>query len=237
MSSQAVVVTGGTGALGSVVVAKLLAEGRKVAVPFRDRSGWDRLRPLAGDDRLFGATADPAEPAAMEAFAAQAEARLGALAGLAHLAGAFSGSPQFEQAPLDEWDRMLRANLVTAYATCRAVVPRLKAGGGSVVLVASKLVETGGAGAAAYTVSKAGVIALARALAAENPGVLRVNCLLPGIIDTAANRAAMPAADRSVWTSPEAIADIVAFLMSPRSGALSGAVLPLAGASVSPQSS
>jgi NAD(P)-dependent dehydrogenase (short-subunit alcohol dehydrogenase family) len=227
MSSPVVVVTGGTGALGTVVVAKLLAEGWRVAVPFRERSGWDRLRPLAGEETLFGAVADPAEPSAMEAFAAEAEARLGALAGLAHLAGAFAGTPQFERAPREEWDGMLRANLGTAYATCRAVVPRLKTRGGSVVLVASKLVETGGGGAAAYAVSKAGVIALARALAAENPGVLRVNCLMPGIIDTGANRAAMPTADRSAWTAPEAIADIVAFLLSSRSGALSGALLPL----------
>lgn len=223
----AVVVTGGTGALGSVVVQKLLADGFSVAVPFRDRASWERLAASAGP-QLWGAPADAADAPAMAAFVAEAESRLGGLAGLAHLAGGFAGSPRFESAPPDEWDEMMRTNLGTAYAACRAVLPRLGTGG-SIVLVASRLVEQGGAGAAAYTVSKAAVVALARALAAENAGRTRVNCILPGTIDTAANRAAMPKADRTTWTAPSAIADLVAFLLSARSGALSGALLPLVG--------
>ena len=225
----AVIVTGGTGALGRVVVETLLAEGFSVAVPFRDPAGWERLRALATSERLFGASADAADPAAMVAFAADAEKHLGPLSGLAGLAGGYAGSPRFEKAPPDEWDDMMRLNLGTAYAACRAVLPRLSAGG-SIALVGSRLIEQGGAGAAAYAVSKAAVVALARALAAENVGVVRVNCVLPGIIDTDANRAAMPGADVSTWTTPRAIAELITFLLSPRSGALSGAVLPLVGA-------
>ena len=224
----AVVVTGGTGALGRAVVETLLAEGFSVAVPFRDPAGWERLRAQVANERLWGAPADAADPAGMVAFTAAAEKQLGALSGLANLAGGYAGSPRFESAPPNEWDDMMRLNLGTAYASCRAVLPRL-AHGGSIVLVASRLVEQGGAGAAAYAVSKAGVVALARALAAENAGVVRVNCVLPGTIDTAANRAAMPKADVSGWTAPRAIADLIAFLLSPRSGALSGALLPLTG--------
>jgi NAD(P)-dependent dehydrogenase (short-subunit alcohol dehydrogenase family) len=225
---SAVIVTGGTGALGRVVVETLLAEGFSVAVPFRDPAGWERLRARVAREGLWGAPADAADPAAMVAFTALAEKNVGPLNGLANLAGGYAGSPRFEEAPPDEWDDMMRLNLGTAYASCRAVLPRLSAGG-SIALVASRLVEQGGAGAAAYTVSKAGVVALARALAAENAGVVRVNCILPGIIDTDANRAAMPAADVSAWTTPRAIAELVAFLLSPRSGALSGALLPLVG--------
>ena len=224
----AVVVTGGTGALGRAVVETLLAEGYAVAVPFRDPASWDRLRAGAASERLWGAPADAADPAAMVAFMADAQKHLGALSGLANLAGGYAGSKRFEEAPPDQWDDMMRLNLGTAYAACRAVLPRLSAGG-SIALVASRLVEQGGAGAAAYTVSKAGVVALARALAAENAGVVRVNCILPGIIDTEANRAAMPRADVSGWTTPQAIAELIAFLLSPRSGALSGALLPLVG--------
>jgi NAD(P)-dependent dehydrogenase (short-subunit alcohol dehydrogenase family) len=223
-----VIVTGGTGALGRVVVERLLAEGFSVAVPFRDPAGWKHLRTQATSERLWGAAADAADPAAMVAFAADTEKQLGALSGLANLAGGYAGSPRFESAPPDEWDDMMRLNLGTAYAACRAVLPRL-AVGGSIALVASRLVEQGGAGAVSYTVSKAGVVALARALAAENVGVVRVNCVLPGIIDTEANRAAMPEADVSIWTTPLAIAELIAFLLSPRSAALSGALLPLVG--------
>jgi NAD(P)-dependent dehydrogenase (short-subunit alcohol dehydrogenase family) len=96
-----------------------------------------------------------------------------------------------------------------------------------VVTIGARLVEAGGAGAAAYAVSKAGVIALTRALAAENRGHgVRANCLMPGIIDTPGNRKAMPKADRSSWTPPEALARIIVFLLSPDSAPMSGAVLP-----------
>jgi NAD(P)-dependent dehydrogenase (short-subunit alcohol dehydrogenase family) len=212
------------------VVAKLLGEGFSVAVPFRDAAGWDRLQAEAKDQRLWGASLDAADASAMAAFAGEAETRLGPLCGLANLAGGFAASPRFESAPTPEWDEMMRTNLGTAYAACRAVLPRLAVTGGSIVLVGARLVEQGGAGAAAYTVAKAGVMALARALAAENAGAVRVNCILPGIIDTAKNRAAMPGADVSGWTPPSALADLIAFLLSPQSGALSGALLPVVGA-------
>jgi NAD(P)-dependent dehydrogenase (short-subunit alcohol dehydrogenase family) len=96
------------------------------------------------------------------------------------------------------------------------------------VMVGSKVVDGGGAGAAAYAVSKAGVVALARVLALENRdhGV-RVNCVLPGTIDTAANREAMPKADRSRWTPPEAIARVIVFLLSAQSAPVTGAVVPV----------
>jgi NAD(P)-dependent dehydrogenase (short-subunit alcohol dehydrogenase family) len=127
---------------------------------------------------------------------------------------------------------MLRSNLRATYVTCRAALPHLLRAGGSVVTVGSRNMETGASGAAAYAVSKAGVLALTRSLALENRdrGV-RFNLVAPGTIDTPANRRAIPKADASRWVPPEAIAEVVAFLLSPASSPVSGAVVPVYGRS------
>jgi NAD(P)-dependent dehydrogenase (short-subunit alcohol dehydrogenase family) len=229
--SGAYIVSGGAGALGRAVVAALLARGARVAVPYRGAAGWDALRAdLGAGGALWGAPADLADPASAAAFVDQAASWLGGLDGIAALAGAYAGSATLEAAPLREWDDMLRANLATTYGLCRASLPHLLKRGGSVVTVASRLAEAGGAGAAAYAVSKAAVVALTRVLALENSdrGV-RFNCVMPAIIDTAANRKAMPGADASSWTPPEAIARVIAFLLSAESAAVSGALVPVDG--------
>jgi len=231
MSARRYVVGGGTGALGRVVVRELLAAGAQVAVPYRAAPRWQELQ--ADCDRsplLWGAEADAEDNEAMQRFFDKAASWAGGLDGAAALAGAYAGSGPFETAPADEWTRMLGANLETARALCRAALPHLLPAGGSVVTVAAQLAETGGAGAAAYAVSKAGVVALTRSLALENKerGV-RFNCIVPSVIDTHANREAMPKADRSRWTGPQAIARVVAFLLSSDSAAVSGAVIPVQG--------
>jgi NAD(P)-dependent dehydrogenase (short-subunit alcohol dehydrogenase family) len=231
VSAGAYVVAGGAGALGRAVVAALLEGGARVAVPFRSAAAWESLRDqLGGDGTLWGGPADLADPASAAAFVDEAAARFGALDGAAALAGAYAGSATLEVAPVREWDDMLRANLGTAYGLCRASLPHLLKRGGSIVTVASRLAEAGGAGAAAYAVSKAAVVALTRVLAVENRdrGV-RFNCVMPGIIDTPGNRAAMPTADTSSWTAPAAIARVVVFLLSPESAAVNGAVVPVDG--------
>ena len=222
------VVTGGTGALGRAVVLLLLEEGHRVAVPYRGLAGWEALQAKAGSGRLWGGAADMSDLAAARRFLDAASGALGGLNGVAAIAGGYSGSGTLETTPDAEWDEMMRANLSSAHATCRAALPLLLRGGGSVVTVASRSAEAGGAGAAAYAVSKMGVVALTRALAAENRdrGV-RFNAVSPGTIDTEANRAAMPNADRSRWTPPEAIARVVAWLLSPSSAPVSGAVVPV----------
>jgi len=231
MSGGRVVVSGGTGSLGRAVVAALLERGARVAVPFRSPPAWDALRAGAGKGAaLWGRAADLADPASAVRFVDEAAEWLGGVDGVAALAGAYAGSSTLETAPVREWEDMLGANLSTVYGLCRAALPHLIKQGGSVVTVASRLAESGGAGAAAYAVSKAAVIALTRVLALENRdrGV-RFNCVMPAIIDTPGNRTAMPAADTSRWTPPEAIARVIVFLLSSESAAVNGAIVPVDG--------
>ena len=220
-----------------LVVAALLERGARVAVPFRSPPAWDALRAGAGKGAaLWGRAADLADPASAARFVdegvpwIEAAEWLGGVDGVAALAGAYAGSSTLETAPVREWEDMLGANLSTVYGLCRAALPHLIKQGGSVVTVASRLAESGGAGAAAYAVSKAAVIALTRVLALESRdrGV-RFNCVMPAIIDTPGNRTAMPAADTSRWTPPEAIARVIVFLLSSESAAVNGAIVPVDG--------
>ncbi|MFN8092084.1 MAG: SDR family oxidoreductase [Vicinamibacteria bacterium] len=228
--ATSVVVTGGTGGLGRAVVLLLLARGARVAVPYRRADEWKALAAEARSDRLFGREADLADPAAARAFVDAAAAALGGLDGLALVAGGWAGGARFEDAPADELARMLRINLDTAANVIRAALPHLLAGGGSVVAVGSRGAQAGGAGMAGYAVAKEALHALVRVLAAENQdrGV-RFNAVLPGTIDTGANRAAMPGADRQRWTPPEAVARAIAHLLSPGSAPVTGALVPVDG--------
>ncbi|MCG6919824.1 MAG: SDR family oxidoreductase [Acidobacteria bacterium] len=226
-----VIVAGGTGALGRALVTHLVAQGTRVAVPWRRAEPFRALESDTGPEApLLGLEADLARADGARAFVDEAVRWLGKLDGVALVAGGWAGGARFEDGPEDEWERMLTSNLTTVRHMCRAALPHLLDGGGSVVTVGSRAAETAGAGMAAYAVSKSAVHAFTRVLASENRdrGV-RFNCVLPGVIDTPANRKAMPDADRSGWTSPAAIARVMAFLLSSESAPVTGALLPVDG--------
>jgi NAD(P)-dependent dehydrogenase (short-subunit alcohol dehydrogenase family) len=178
----------------------------------------------------YGQAADMSKPAVAVSFVEAAARFLGTLDGVAAIAGAFAGGATFEAAPAEEWDAMLLANLAPAHAVARASLPHLLKQGGSLVFVGSRMAETSGANTAAYAVAKSAVHALTRILALENKARgVRVNAILPGTIDTPDNRKAMPTADRSSWATPESLARIVGFLLSPESAPTTGALVPVDG--------
>ncbi len=233
--SRVIVITGAVGALGTALCGHLVARGYRVAgVGLRRHEG--RLRTLEKDlgAAFAGFPLEDDSTAAWDAALGVIESRLGPVSGAALVAGGWRGGRPFHE-DRDEgtWRSMLDENLESAQRALRTLLPRLVARrAGSVVVIGSRNVERpwSGAGAAAYTVAKSAVVALARAIAIEvlDAGV-RVNAVLPSTIDTAKNRGAMPDADASRWVQPESIAAVIEFLLSDAARDVSGAVLPVYG--------
>lgn len=229
-------VTGAAGALGAEVARTLSARGHAVALVDMARSE-ERLRQLAGTlARASIVTGDIAAPATWAEAMPRIERELGAPPTMAALvAGGWRGGKPLYESGDEVWQAMMTSNLETVHQSLRALLPPMVARGkGSIVVIGSRVaVEPAtGAGAAAYTASKAAVVALAQVVAAEvlDKGV-RVNAVLPSTMDTPANRAAMPKADPSRWVSLESAAGVVAFLLSDSARDVSGAAVPLYGRS------
>jgi NAD(P)-dependent dehydrogenase (short-subunit alcohol dehydrogenase family) len=228
-------VTGAGGALGGEVARALSGRGLKLALVDAP-SSVDRLRRLAASlgSASFIAADITAEATWNDAMA-RIEHELGALPSQAALiAGAWRGGQSlYAEATDDVWRTMMSANVETVYRSLRALLPTMVARKrGSVVVVGSRAGQqpSTGAGSAAYAASKAAVVALAQAAAAEVlPFGVRINALLPSTLDTPANRAAMPASDPTKWVSLPSAAGVVAFLLSDEARDISGAALPLYG--------
>ncbi len=219
--ARSVVITGGTGGLGSAVTAALLADGWDVVVPWVVPQELDRVTPHPA---LTLIQADLMNESAVASVVAAATSPLRAVV---NLVGGFAAAGRVHETPLPEFEAQLRLNVFPGYLMCAAGIPRIiESGGGSVVLVSSQAVKRPFSGAAGYLTAKTAVLGLAGALHAEyeRDGV-RVNTILPNVIDTPANRAAQPDADTSRWTKPSAIADTIAFLCSDASAAVRGTQL------------
>jgi NAD(P)-dependent dehydrogenase (short-subunit alcohol dehydrogenase family) len=220
-----VAVTGGTGALGTAVVGALLDAGAICHVPYIDETELQCF-PYRDDQRvrLVGGC-DLSDEAAVAAL----YDGIPALWASIHLAGGFAMAP-VAHAGKDALLHMLNMNLVTTYLCSRAAVRSMQAGAGRIVNVAARCAidPFAGAGMTAYAASKAAVAALTQGLARElaDTGIL-VNAIAPTMIDTPANRAAMPGADRSGWSAVEDIAATVCYLASPENRVTRGAVMPV----------
>jgi NAD(P)-dependent dehydrogenase (short-subunit alcohol dehydrogenase family) len=232
MSEQVVLVTGATGALGGALVQRLAADGARVVA--LERSKTHDIELARDGERCLRLRANTGDVAALVEALSRAQAELGALTGAVLAAGAWRGGHQFhEPEAAADYRAVMDANLESAQVALRAVLPGLVARRhGSVVLVGSRsgVRPFDAAGDAAYAASKAALVALGQAIAAEvlAHGV-RVNTVLPATIDTPANRQAMPNADTSRWVSTDSFGDVIAFLLSERSRDVSGALLPVYG--------
>jgi NAD(P)-dependent dehydrogenase (short-subunit alcohol dehydrogenase family) len=223
-------VTGAFGGLGPAVVRRLRADGWRIVAPTRaPRPADDGER---GDPDVVPVTADMTDPAATaEAVAVATADPARPLRAVVNLIGGYAGGAAVHETPVTDFEAQLRLNLRPAYLACAAALPHLVAhGAGSVVCVSSRAALRPFAGAAGYITAKAALLAFVDALAVEyrDHGV-RANAVLPSVIDTPANRAARPGTDPSPWVSPEQVADVIAFLCSDASAAVSGAHVPVYG--------
>jgi len=230
-TDQVALVTGASGALGSVVARRLLAVGARLVLPDRQPEKLRGLFPEIEGGSILTPACDVTDADSVAAMVREAEDRFGQIDLLCNIAGGFRGGPPVQETDVATWDFLMALNARSVFLVCRAVVPvLLRTGGGRIVNVASRGALAGDAGVAAYSASKAAVLRLTESLSAELKGRgVRVNAVLPGTIDTAANRAAMPGADTSRWVDPEALADAILFLLSDAARAVHGAALPVYG--------
>jgi NAD(P)-dependent dehydrogenase (short-subunit alcohol dehydrogenase family) len=230
---KVILVAGGTGGLGRAVSLAFLVEGAKVVVTYRKQKVLDALKIAAGSDaaRLAGFEVDVTEEAAVGQLVEKIVAQHGRLDFLVNTVGGYVGGTKLWELETKIFDQMLALNLRSGYVLSRAAVrAMLKKGHGAIVNVAAKAAIDHAAGAAAYAASKSAAVALLDSLAADLKGSgIRVNSILPSIIDTEANRKAMPGADFSKWPKPEEIARVILFLCSDDASVIHGAAIPVYG--------
>jgi NAD(P)-dependent dehydrogenase (short-subunit alcohol dehydrogenase family) len=216
--ARTALITGATGGLGGAVVDRFAGEGWQV-VGVDKRPGEDRegVRFVQADlfdqsevERAVGAAGDE-------------------LRAVVNLVGGFAAPGRVHETPIAEFEEQFRLNLRPTYLVTAAAVPRLRAGG-TIVCVGTRAALRPFPGAAGYVASKAALLAFVRALDAEyREEGIRVNAVLPSVIDTPANRAAMPGADHASWVGPDEIANVIHFLSTDASSPVSGAEIPVYG--------
>lgn len=235
LENRHVVVTGGAGSLGSAVTRLLLEEGASCSVPCYSQKEMEEA-PFEPGDRLFmQADVDLSDEKQAGHFYSRAVSEMGPLWGSVHIAGGF-GMGKLENTSAEDFMRQWSMNTLTCFNCCRAAARHMRRSGegGRMVNVASRpaLEARQGAGMSAYTAAKAGVAALTGALGAELADEeILVNAVAPSIIDTPANRDAMPGADFEAWPKPEEIAFQIVQLLSTANRVTRGAVVPVYGQS------
>lgn len=226
-------VAGGSGALGGAVTEVLLARGEQVCVPWLVEDEANALRAAhadaVGQGRLRLAQCDVSDLDQVGALLDVLRADWGPLWLACSLVGGWAGGTTVDEVhDLSLLDRMITLNLRTATAVAAEGLRHMGPAGGRVVVVSSKTAVVPAAGQAAYSAAKAGVLSLVGTLAAELAGTGRTaNAIVPDIIDTPANRAAMPNADHGGWLPPRAIGKVIAWLASADSWVVNGAAIPL----------
>lgn len=232
-AGSVVLVAGGTGGLGRAVTSAFLEEGATVAATYRNQPEWQRFKTAASADapRLEGHEVDVTDETAVRQLVEKILAKHSHLDALVNTVGGYVGGLKFWEMETKVFEQMLNLNLRSGYLLARAAVPAmLKQGRGAIVNVAAKAAFDHAAGVSAYAASKAGAVAMLDSLAADVKGTgVRVNTILPSIIDTETNRKAMPKADFAKWPKPRDIARVILFLCSDDAKVIHGASIPVYG--------
>lgn len=231
---QAVIITGGTGALGNAVTAAFLQAGARVLATFTREAEFDALKLRVGAyaAALRGLKTNVLDEASVQAMAQEA-AKLGHIEVLVNLVGGFFGGVPVVDMTIEQFDDMINLNLKSAFLCCKHVMPVMRQQrSGRIINIGSQGGLHGGDGISAYGAAKAALINFTKSLAAEGRGFgICANAVVPGNIDTPANRQAMPNADFTKWVSPEGLAQVILFLASAQARDITGAVIPVFGKS------
>ena len=225
-SDRIVLITGAKGGLGSIVTEAFLAAGDTVVGTSRSIQAADFASP-----RFVAIASDLTDAASARQLVFCIAQRFQQVDTLVHVMGGFSGGKPIAETDDTTWDRMMDLNVRSAFNIFRAVIPRMRAAGrGRIVAIASRAAAEPAANIAAYGASKAALLSLVRSAAAENKDVgITVNAILPGTMNTVANRKADPKADFSRWIPPKDVADLVVFLTSNAAAQITGAAIPIYG--------
>lgn len=225
LDGKVVLIAGGSGALGHRVVPAFLAAGAHVVTADRNPSADQR------DGRL-AMKADVTGEGEVRRLVDEVIQKMGRIDVLVNLVGGFAAG-RLVETEVVQWNRMMTMNLTAAFLLSKAVLPHMiERRSGRLVHMAARAAMEPFSGAAAYVASKAGLASLIRTLALELAGTgVTVNGVLPSIIDTPANRIAMPEADPAEWVKPESIARLLLFLSSEDAGQINGALIPIGSSS------
>jgi len=228
-----VLITGGTGILGSAVTKAYLSQGDTVAVTYLFENEVERFKqynPELSEDVTF-LFANVTEEAEVQKTFQEFLSQFGHLDVLVNIVGGFVGGIPAAELEEEKWDFMMNLNLKSVFLCCKTVIPHMtERGYGKIINVSARAGLKGEAGLSAYCVSKGGVRTLTESLAAEvmDSGV-NVNAIMPSVMDTPANRASMPDEDYSRWVAPADVAKVISFLTSDNADVINGAAIPVYG--------
>lgn len=232
-TGRVILITGAAGNLGNAAARAFQKEGAKtVLIGHSTEKLIGAFYDLSSSpDHLLIGGVDLTDASTTEKVVDEAYRYFHRVDVLFNAVGTFSDGKPIHEEELDTWEYLLKINFYTTLYMCRAVVPYvMRQGGGKIINTASRSALIGKARSAAYSVSKSAVLRLTESLAEElRTSNINVNCIIPGTIDTPKNREAMPDADYSKWVKPSAIADVVLFLASESSRAVTGATIPVYG--------
>lgn len=228
MSAKTAIVTGGTGALGSVVVQEFLKSGMAVGVSLVPGHPPGEAPAFS---RVVFHPADLRREEDVTNFVRTVHADLGRIDVLVNIAGGYSGGKRVEETPVSEWDAMMEMNLKTAFLMSRAVLPLMREQGfGRIVNIAAMAALRPAGRRGAYAVSKGGVVTLTEAIHEEVKGSgITVNAIAPGTLLTEANRVSMPKADASAWVPLSEVAALITYLCSDAARSVSGNTIKIFG--------
>jgi NAD(P)-dependent dehydrogenase (short-subunit alcohol dehydrogenase family) len=232
-SGKTAIVTGGTGALGSVCAEHLFNAGLNIAIPYNSEKSLANIpkRVAQFPDKFLTIKTDLTVEDQVESLVAQVVKRFGTIDYLVNTAGGYAGGNTIDEVTLDDWEGIMNLNVRTAFLICRSSLRQMrKQGFGRIVNIASMHAVSPSAKKGPYAVSKRAVITLTETIAEETKGTgITANAIAPSTIVTEANKQSMPKADFSKWVTPQEIAQLILYLCSDEAKSVSGNVVKMYG--------